>query len=195
MPRKGLHLPSGARSSQPTPAPGGARRLRGHLRLVPRRLPALRRRQRDGGRARDLLLAALPVLLAVRYVLFAVSASTVNLAFRNGTRPGRHRRRRRPLVPITAAIVAKTQSLRGFPLEIFVVDALLATLVAGRDCCCGCCPDSPRAGQTRAGAGADRRCRPLGPRPRARARRDPRPPRGRLPRRQSASAAGAVCSA
>ena len=34
--------------------------------------------------------------------------------------------------PIAIAIVAKTQSLAGFPLEIFVVDALLCTmLVAG----------------------------------------------------------------
>ena len=82
---------------------------------------------------RAVFLSALPVLLAVRYVLFvlfglyrrvwrfaaardlvAIAAAVVVSA------------------PITVAIVAKTQTLLGFPLEVFVVDALLCTtLVAG----------------------------------------------------------------
>jgi UDP-GlcNAc:undecaprenyl-phosphate GlcNAc-1-phosphate transferase len=82
---------------------------------------------------RAIFLATLPVLLAVRYVLFVVFgiyrrvwrfaaardlaaiAAAVALS-----------------VPITIAIVAATQNLPDFPLEIFLVDALLCTsLVAG----------------------------------------------------------------
>jgi UDP-GlcNAc:undecaprenyl-phosphate GlcNAc-1-phosphate transferase len=77
---------------------------------------------------RGVFLATLPVLLAVRYVLFvlfgiyrrvwrfaaprdlvAIAAATALSA------------------PIALAIVAKTQSLSGFPVEIFVVDVLLCT--------------------------------------------------------------------
>ncbi|MBA2462960.1 MAG: hypothetical protein H0V45_14550, partial [Actinobacteria bacterium] len=81
---------------------------------------------------RAVFLAALPVLLGVRYVLF-VLAGIYRRVWRFATP--------RDLVaiagatalsvPITIVIVAKTQSLQSFPLEIFLVDALLcSTLVA-----------------------------------------------------------------
>jgi UDP-GlcNAc:undecaprenyl-phosphate GlcNAc-1-phosphate transferase len=89
----------------------------------------------DGGGTnvqRAVFLSTLPVLLAVRYVLFvlfgiyrrvwrfasahdlAAIAAALGLS-----------------VPVTMAIVGATQTLTDFPLEIFLVDALLcATLVA-----------------------------------------------------------------
>jgi len=90
----------------------------------------------DGGGTyvqRAVFLATLPVLLAVRYILFVV--------FGIYRRVWRFASARDLLaiaaavalsVPITMAIVAATQTFGGFPLEIFAVDALLcATLVAG----------------------------------------------------------------
>jgi UDP-GlcNAc:undecaprenyl-phosphate GlcNAc-1-phosphate transferase len=90
----------------------------------------------DGGGTptqRALFLATLPVLLGVRYVLFVVfgiyrriwrfasardlAAIAIAVALS---------------VPLTMAIVAATRSFGDFPLEIFLVDALLcAALVAG----------------------------------------------------------------
>jgi UDP-GlcNAc:undecaprenyl-phosphate/decaprenyl-phosphate GlcNAc-1-phosphate transferase len=79
---------------------------------------------------RAVFVSALPVLLAVRYVLFVLF--------------GLYRRvwrfaSARDLVaiaaavavsaPITVAIVTKTQTLHGFPVEVFVVDALLCTML------------------------------------------------------------------
>ena len=70
---------------------------------------------------RAVFLAALPVLLAVRYVLFvlfgiyrrvwrfASARDLVAIAAAVGLS-----------VPVTIAIVAKTQSLAGFPIEIFL---------------------------------------------------------------------------
>ena len=82
---------------------------------------------------RAIFLATLPVLLAVRYVLFVVFgiyrrvwrfASARDLAA-IAAAVGLS-------VPITIAIVASTQILPDFPIEIFLVDALLCTtLVAG----------------------------------------------------------------
>ena len=82
---------------------------------------------------RAIFLSALPVLLAVRYVLFVL--------FGIYRRVWRFASARDLVaiaaavvlsVPITLAIVARTQTLREFPLEIFLVDALLCTtLVAG----------------------------------------------------------------
>ena len=123
---------------------------------------------------RAIFLSALPVLLAVGTSLRPVRHLPPGLAVRNGTRPGRHRRRRRPLGADHGRDRREDPvASKRFPLEIFVVDALLcdarrrsrlllrrvARIHRGR-------------AETRAGAGADRRCRPLGPRPRARARRD-----------------------
>jgi len=72
----------------------------------------------------------LPVLLGVRYVLF-VLVGIYRRVWRFATP--------RDLVaiasatalsvPITVAIVAKTQSLQSFPLEIFLVDALLCAVL------------------------------------------------------------------
>ena len=82
---------------------------------------------------RAIFLSALPVLLAIRYVLFVV--------FGIYRRVWRFASARDLVaiaaavilsVPITVAIVARTQTLQGFPLEIFLVDALLCmTLIAG----------------------------------------------------------------
>jgi UDP-GlcNAc:undecaprenyl-phosphate GlcNAc-1-phosphate transferase len=82
---------------------------------------------------RAVFLAALPALLGVRYVLFVVfgiyrrvwrfATPRDLLAIAAATTLS---------APITIAIVAKTQSLADFPLEVFVVDVLLCTtLVAG----------------------------------------------------------------
>jgi FlaA1/EpsC-like NDP-sugar epimerase len=83
---------------------------------------------------RALFLSALPVLLAVRYALFVVFG-IYRRVWRFATA--------RDLVaiaaavglsaPVTIAIMSRTQSLQGgFPLEVFLVDALLCTtLVAG----------------------------------------------------------------
>ena len=101
---------------------------------------------------RAVFLAALPILLAVRYVLF-VLAGIYRRVWRFASP--------RDLVaivvatalsvPITMAIVAKTQSLAGFPLEIFLVDALLcAMLVAGSRLALRVAPDLLAA--TRGGA-------------------------------------------
>jgi UDP-GlcNAc:undecaprenyl-phosphate/decaprenyl-phosphate GlcNAc-1-phosphate transferase len=109
----------------------------------------------DGGGTnleRAVFLSTLPVLLAVRYVLFvlfgiyrrvwrfasardlAAIAAAVALS-----------------VPVTIAIVAGTQTVTGFPLEIFFVDALLcATLVAGSRLALRLLPDIRRpAGERR----------------------------------------------
>ena len=94
---------------------------------------------------RAVFLAALPVLLAVRYVLF-VLAGIYRRVWRFASP--------RDLVaivvatalsvPITVAIVAKTQSLGGFPLEIFLVDALLCSmLVAASRLALRLAPDLP----------------------------------------------------
>ncbi len=82
---------------------------------------------------RAIFLSALPVLLAVRYVLFVL--------FGIYRRVWRFASARDLVaiaaavvlsVPVTVAIVARTQTLQGFPLEIFLVDALLCmTLIAG----------------------------------------------------------------
>ena len=90
----------------------------------------------DGGGTnvqRAVFLATLPVLLAVRYILFVLFgiyrrvwrfASARDL-LAIATAVGLS-------VPITMSIVAATQTLNSFPLEIFAVDALLcATLVSG----------------------------------------------------------------
>ena len=79
---------------------------------------------------RAVFLATLPVLLGVRYVLF-VLVGIYRRVWRFATP--------RDLaaiasatalsVPITIAIVAKTQSLQSFPLEIFLVDALLCAVL------------------------------------------------------------------
>jgi len=79
---------------------------------------------------RAVFLATLPVLLGVRYVLF-VLVGIYRRVWRFATP--------RDLVaiasatalsvPITVAIVAKTQSLQSFPLEIFLVDALLCAVL------------------------------------------------------------------
>ena len=81
---------------------------------------------------RAVFLAALPVLLAVRYILFvllgvyrrvwrfATAHDLVAVAAAVALS-----------VPPTLAIVAATQSLRDFPLEIFLVDALLCTALVG----------------------------------------------------------------
>jgi UDP-GlcNAc:undecaprenyl-phosphate GlcNAc-1-phosphate transferase len=90
----------------------------------------------DGGGTntqRALFLASLPVLLGVRYVLFVVfgiyrrvwrfASARDLLAIAGAVALS---------VPITIGIVAATRPFVDFPLEIFVVDALLcATLVAG----------------------------------------------------------------
>jgi UDP-GlcNAc:undecaprenyl-phosphate GlcNAc-1-phosphate transferase len=100
---------------------------------------------------RAVFLSTLPVLLAVRYVLFvlfgiyrrvwrfasardlAAIAAAVALS-----------------VPVTMAIVAGTQGLTGFPLEIFFVDALLcATLVAGSRLALRLLPGIRSAGERR----------------------------------------------
>jgi len=81
---------------------------------------------------RAVFLATLPVLLAVRYVLFVVAgiyrrvwryagerdllAIAVSIALS---------------VPIVLAVIAKTQPLGDFPLEIFLVDALLCAALVG----------------------------------------------------------------
>jgi UDP-GlcNAc:undecaprenyl-phosphate GlcNAc-1-phosphate transferase len=82
---------------------------------------------------RAVFLATLPVLLAVRYVLFVLFgiyrrvwrfASALDLVAIAGAVA--------LSVPVTLAIVAKTQSLATFPKSVFLIDALLcATLVAG----------------------------------------------------------------
>ena len=82
---------------------------------------------------RAIFLATLPVLLAVRYVLFVLfgiyrrvwrfSSSRDLLAIAAAVALS---------VPVTIGIVAAIRPLTDFPLEIFVVDALLcATLIAG----------------------------------------------------------------
>jgi UDP-GlcNAc:undecaprenyl-phosphate GlcNAc-1-phosphate transferase len=79
---------------------------------------------------RAVFLATLPVLLAVRYVFFVV--------FGIYRRVWRYASARDLIaiaaavalsIPPTLAIVAATQSLRDFPLEIFLVDALLCTVL------------------------------------------------------------------
>jgi UDP-GlcNAc:undecaprenyl-phosphate GlcNAc-1-phosphate transferase len=89
----------------------------------------------DGGTnvQRAIFLSALPVLLAVRYVLFVL--------FGHYRRVWRFASARDLMaiaaavslsVPVTIGIVAAIRSLETFPLEIFLVDALLcAILVAG----------------------------------------------------------------
>jgi FlaA1/EpsC-like NDP-sugar epimerase len=85
----------------------------------------------DGGGTnvqRAVFLATLPVLLAVRYVLF-VAAGVYRRVWRFGTA--------RDLVAIPAAValsvpialgvVAAMRPLQDFPLEVFLVDALLCT--------------------------------------------------------------------
>ena len=122
---------------------------------------------------RAIFLSALPVLLAVRYVLFVVfgiyrcprfatARDLVAIVAAVGLS-----------VPITVAIVARPAA-SGFPLEIFVVDALLCAMLVGgvATAAAGVARIHRGWAETRAGAGADRRCRPLGPRPRTRARRD-----------------------
>jgi len=89
----------------------------------------------DGGTnvQRAVFLATLPVLLAVRYVLFVV----LGIYRRVWRFAGARDLLAIPVavalsVPVTVAIVAATRTFGDFPLEIFVVDALLCTtLVAG----------------------------------------------------------------
>ena len=90
----------------------------------------------DGGGTntqRALFLASLPILLGVRYVLFVLfgiyrriwrfASARDLLAIGSAVALS---------VPITVGIVAATRPFGDFPLEIFVLDALLcATLVAG----------------------------------------------------------------
>lgn len=89
----------------------------------------------DGGDdvQRAVFLATLPVLLAVRYVLFVLFG-----IYRRIWRFASARDLFAIVaavalsVPPTVAVIAKTQPLGSFPAEIFLVDALLcATLVAG----------------------------------------------------------------
>jgi len=104
----------------------------------------------DGGTdvQRAVFLAALPVLLAVRYLLFVLfgiyrrvwrfAAARDLLALGSAVALS---------APITVAIVAKTQSLRDFPVEIFLVDAVLcAMLVAGSRLALRLLPDRRGAG-------------------------------------------------
>ena len=135
---------------------------------------------------RAIFLSALPVLLAVRYVLFVL--------FGIYRRVWRFASARDLVaiaaavilsVPITVAIVARTQTLQDFPLEIFLVDALLCmTLVAGSRLALRLLPAPRGRAARRADARAHRRRRTLRPGARARARGDARSPRRRLPRRQ-----------
>ncbi len=62
--------PAGARLAAAAPR-RGARRLRAHLRLLPRRVPALRRRPRHRGQ-RAIFLARAAGVLGVRYVAFVL---------------------------------------------------------------------------------------------------------------------------
>ena len=89
----------------------------------------------DGGDdvQRAVFLATLPVLLAVRYVLFVLFG-----IYRRIWRFASARDLFAIVaavalsVPLTVVVIAKTQPLGSFPAEIFLVDALLcATLVAG----------------------------------------------------------------
>jgi len=102
---------------------------------------------------RAVFLATLPVLLGVRYVSFVVfgiyrrvwrfAAPRDLVAIASATALS---------APIALAIVAKTQSLSGFPLEIFLVDVLVCTaLVAASRLALRMAPDllaAPR-GQAR----------------------------------------------
>ncbi len=83
--------------SHPAAARRGARRLRDHLRLLPRRLPAVRRRRGHAGSARDLpLRPAGPAGGPVR-PLRRLRHLPPRLAFRVGARPGRDRSRGDPV--------------------------------------------------------------------------------------------------
>ena len=121
---------------------------------------------------RAVFLATLPVLLGVRYVFFVVfgiyrrvwrfAAPRDLLAIAAATSP---------LAPIAIAIVAKTQSLAGFPLEIFVVDVLLCTTLVGASRLALRVAPDLLAATAPAGAQARpaRRSRPLGQAARSRA--------------------------
>ena len=88
----------------------------------------------DGGTdvERAVFLATLPVLLAVRYVLFVVFGIYRRVWRYAGARDLIAVAAAVALsLPATLAVIARTQPLSEFPLEIFVVDALLcAALVA-----------------------------------------------------------------
>ena len=147
----------------------------------------------DGGGTytqRGIFLATLPILLGVRYVLFVL--------FGIYRRIWRFASARDLLAigaavllstPLTIGIVRATRPLTDFPLEIFVVDALLCmTLVAASRLAL---PPAARARQRAhaAEARARRRRRPLRTRARPRAGRDAGDAGRRLRRRQPRLAA------
>ncbi len=83
---------------------------------------------------RAVFLATLPVLLGVRYVFFVVFGDLPpGLAVRGAARPARDRRGDVPLRTGRAGDRgARRGRSRGFPLEIFLVDALLCTALVAR---------------------------------------------------------------
>ena len=102
---------------------------------------------------RAVFLRALPVLLGARYVAFVVfgiyrriwrfAGARDAARDRRGGRRSRSRRARRSS--------CSTQEIGDFPLEIFVVDALLCTLlVALRGSCCAALRVCSRATRQRA---------------------------------------------
>ena len=148
---------------------------------------------------RAIFLSALPVLLGVRYVVFVLFGIYRRIwRFAGAARRDRDRASRRPCPrPSRSAIVAKSRTLAGFPLEIFVVDALLCT-TARRRFTAGPAPGAgparsrpPRPSTRILIVGAGRSGRGL-----ARELREAREHAGRgLPRRQPAACAAAGCSA
>ena len=184
-----------ALTSRAAPARRGARRLRAHLRLVPRRLPARSSTATARTSQRALFLATLPVLLGVRYVALRRSSGSTGAS---GGSPAprdvaRDRGARRAVsVPSRSAIVAATRALGDFPLEIFVVDALLCTVLVGGSRLALRAAARARRPRRR----GEPRARPRSSAPdgrgrsaRARARARRRQPRRRLPRRQPGAAA------
>ena len=114
-----------------TPPRGGRRRLRPHLRLVPHRVLPRHRRARDRVRAFD-LPPGVSVPLATRYSLF-VGLGVYRRVWRYATA--------RDVVPIAVAcfgsaviaylILISLRDIGDFPVEVFVVDAFLSTILVG----------------------------------------------------------------
>ncbi len=139
--------------------------LRDHLLLVPGVVSPVRRRQRHATSSARIFLAALPILLGVRYVLFVVfgiyrriwrfASARDLLAIAGAVALS---------VPLTIGIVRAIRPLTDFPLEIFFVDALLCmTLVAASRLALRLLPGSRPCAHP-AAARPHRRRRPLGPR-------------------------------
>ena len=175
---------AGAHLASPS-ARRGARRLRDHLRLLPRRLPAVRRRRGHAGSARDLPLRPAGSAGGPVRPLRRLRHLPARLAFRVGARPGRDRSRGDPVGADHGRDRRQDADVAELPARD-LPRRRAAVHDAHRWVAPRLAPAASPRGRAakRADARAHRRRRTLRPGARARARGDARSPRRRLPGRQ-----------